>query len=53
MGPKCTEKQIWPRRKTVQRQCTTIILAILVDLPAPMICLKIQPQGIPGSGEEF
>ena len=33
-------------------QCTTIILATLVDLPSMMICAKIQPQGILGSGEE-
>ena len=30
----------------------TIILAILVDPPSPMIWAKIQPQGILGSGEE-
>ena len=30
----------------------TVILAILVDLLSPMICAKIQPQGILGSGEE-
>ena len=30
----------------------TIILAILVDFLSPMICAKIQPQGIFGSGEE-
>ena len=28
------------------------ILAILVDLPSPMIYAKIQPQGILCSGEE-
>ena len=33
-------------------QCTTIILATLVDLPSLMICAMIQPQGILGSGEE-
>ena len=38
--------------KKVKCQCTTIILATLVDLPSPMIYAKIQPQGIPGSGEE-
>ena len=36
----------------VKCQCTTFILATLVDLPSPMICAKIQPQGILGSGEE-
>ena len=30
----------------------TIILAILVDRPSPMIFAKIQPQGILGSAEE-
>ena len=39
--------------KKVKRQCTTIILATLVDLPSPMICAKIQPQGILSSGEDF
>ena len=39
--------------KTFKRQSTIIILAILVDLPSPMICAKIQPQGILGSGEVF
>ena len=39
---------------TVKRsKGTTIILATLVDLPSPMICAKIQPQGILGSGEDF
>ena len=38
--------------KMVKRQCTTIILATLVDLPFPMFCVKIQPEGILGSGEE-
>ena len=33
-------------------QCTTIILATLVDLLFPMIYAKIQPQGILGFGEE-
>ena len=52
-GPyKCIGKQTWPCRKKVKRQCTTIILATLVDLLFPMICAKIQPQGILGSGEE-
>ena len=32
---------------------TTILLAILVDLPSPMIPAKVQPQGILGSGEDF
>ena len=39
-------------RKKVKRQCTTIILAILIDLPSPKICAKIQPQDILHSGEE-
>ena len=30
----------------------TILLAILVDLPSPMIPAKVQPQGILGSREE-
>ena len=38
--------------KKVKCQCTTIILAILVDLPSPMIYAKIQPQDILGSGGE-
>ena len=37
-------KQTWPRHKKVKRQCTTIILATLVDLPSLMICAKIQPK---------
>ena len=49
---KCMGKQTWPRRKKVKCQCTTIILATLVDLLSPMIYAKIQPQGILGSGEE-
>ena len=40
------QEQTWPRRKKVKRQCTIIILATLVDFPFPMICAKIQPQGI-------
>ena len=48
-----TKKPTWPRCKKVKRQCTTLILATLVDLPSPMICAKIQPQGILGSGEDF
>ena len=39
-------------RKKVKRQHTTILLAILVDLPSSMIPAKVQPQGILGSGEE-
>ena len=42
---KCIGKQTWPRRKKVKRQCTTIILAILVYLSSPMIYAKIQPEG--------
>ena len=38
--------------KNVKRQWT-IILATLVDLQSPMICAKIQPQGILCSGEDF
>ena len=49
---KCIGKQTWPRRKKDKRQCTTIILATLVDLSSPMIFEKIQPQGILGSEEE-
>ena len=49
---KCIGKQTWPRCKKVKRQCTKIILAILVDLLSPMICAKIQPQGVLCSGEE-
>ena len=41
-GPyKCMGKQILPCSKKVKRQCRTIILAILVDLPSPIICAKI------------
>ena len=50
---KCIGKQTWPRRKKVKCQCTTIILATLVDLSSPMICAKIQTKGILGSGEDF
>ena len=39
-----------PCRKKVKRQRTTILLAILVDLP--LIPAKVQPQGILGSGGE-
>ena len=49
---KCIGKQTWPCRKKVKRQRTTILLAILVDLPSPMIPAKVQPQGILGSGGE-
>ena len=49
---KCIGKQTWPCRKKVKCQRTIILLAILVDLSFPMICAKIQPQGILGSGEE-
>ena len=38
--------------KKVKYQRTTILLATLVDLLFPMICTKIQPQGILGYGEE-
>ena len=36
----------------VKHQHRTIILAILVDLLSPIICAKIRPQGLLGSGEE-
>ena len=49
---KCIRKQTWLYRKKVKCQCTTIILASLVDLLFPMIYAKIQPQGILGFGEE-
>ena len=49
---KCIRKQNWPYRKKVKCQCTTIILATLVDFPFPMISAKIQPQGILGFGEK-
>ena len=49
---KCIGKQTWACRKKVKRQRTTILLAILVDLPSPVIPAKVQPQGILGSGEE-
>ena len=38
--------------KKVKCQCTIFLLAILVDLPSPMIPTKVQPQGILSSGEE-
>ena len=40
----CIGKQTRSRRKKVKRQCTTIILATLVDLSSSMICAKIQPK---------
>ena len=49
---KCIGKQTWPRLKKVKYQCTTIILATLVDLLSPMIYAKIQPQGILYSRED-
>ena len=49
---KCIRKQNWPHGKKVKCQCTTIILATLVDLKFPMIYVKIQPQGILGFGEQ-
>ena len=49
---KCIGKQTWPHRKKVKCQCMTTILASLVDLLSPIIFAKIQPQGIPGSGEK-
>ena len=52
-GPyKCMGKQIRPYPKKVKRQHRIIILIILVDLPSLMICAKIRPQGLFGSGEE-
>ena len=49
---KCIRKQNWPHGKKVNCQCTTIILATLVDLQFLMIYVKIQPQGILGFGEQ-
>ena len=49
---KCIGKQIWPCRKKVNCQYTTIILATLVVLPFPMTYAKIQPQSVLGFGEE-
>ena len=49
---KCIGKQTWPCRKKVKCQRTTILLATLVDFSSSMICAKIQPQGLLGSGEE-
>ena len=37
---------------TLRKHAYLIILKILVDLPSPIICAKIQPQDILGSGEE-
>ena len=45
------EAKLTPPKK-VKRTCTTIILTTLVHLLSQMICEKIQPQGILGSGEE-
>ena len=51
---KCIGKQTLPCRKKVKGQRTAILLAILVDLPSPMIPAKVQPQGVLGSvGEDF
>ena len=44
--------RIQMHREANKCQHTTILLATLVDLSSPMICAKIQPQGILGSGEE-
>ena len=49
---KCIRKQNWPHGKKVKCQCTTSILATLVDLQFPMIYIKIQPQGILVFGEQ-
>ena len=38
--------------KKVKQQCTTILLAMLVDLQSPMIPAEVQPQGMIGSEEE-
>ena len=40
---KCIRKQNWPYRKKVKCQCTTIILATLVDFLFLMIYVKVQP----------
>ena len=49
--------KVFPCRKKIKRQRTTIflpILVVLVDLPSPMIPAKVQPRGILGSeGEDF
>ena len=51
-GPyKCIGKQTWHcRKKKCQR--IIIVLATLVDLLSPRVCVKIQHQSILGSGEE-
>ena len=49
---KCIGKQTWPCHKKVKYQYTTLLFAILVDLPSPMTYAKIQPQDTLGSGEE-
>ena len=41
---KCIRKQNWPYHKMVKCQCTTIILATLVDLLFPMTYAKIHPK---------
>ena len=41
-----------PCHKKVKRQRGPIILTILVDLLSTVICAKIRPQGLFGSGEE-
>ena len=45
-------KCFFPYKCIGKQTCTTIILAILVDLPSPMTYAKIQPQVILGSGDE-
>ena len=45
-------KQMQLCHKKVKHQRGPIILAILVDLLSTMICAKIRPQGLFGSGEE-
>ena len=40
---KCIRKKNLPYRKKVKCQCTTTILATLVDLLFPMISVKVQP----------
>ena len=41
---KCIGKKTWPRHKKVKCQCTTIILATLVDLPSPKIMQRFSPK---------
>ena len=48
---KCIGKQTCPCRKKVKCQRTKIFLVTSVDLLSPMICAKIQPQGILGAVE--